>query len=673
MSGNILIRVIRSLRQALYHGNIFLDFQRASGPNGRDGLENKEPDLAGLDTEKATIHLRLLATSDLHVHILPYDYYSGRASERLGLARTASLIERARREATNCLLFDNGDFLQGSPLGDYIARSGRLGSGDAHPILAAMNYLRYDAATLGNHEFSHGLDFLIDALAGAAFPVVSANVLLAAGQQQNTPFVPPYVLLDRQVIDQQGKAHAIKIGVIGFAPPQIMIWERHHLEGKLTTRDIIVAAKACIPRMRREGADLVIALSHSGIGADEASDGMENASTALASVAGIDAVITGHSHLVFPSGDFTSTDKRDAILGTLCGKPAVMPGFYGSHLGIIDLYLAPHSTGFTVRSHRSEARPIWRRDETGATRALVPDHAGVVSVVSKAHEAALAWASRPVGWSNTPLHSFFALVTQSPVIALVGAAQAHHVAEMLADTPFADLPVLASVAPFKAGGRGGPDNYTDVPAGEMLLRHAADLYIHPNTSAAIRMTGTEIHSWLEYAAGLYNQIQPGSQDSPLINPEFPSFNFDMICGLGFQIDLSQPGRFDMRGNLINPNSQRIRNLCYADRPLDAFASFAIATNNYRIAANSGVLSPDENRILYQSNQSNRDVLLRYLAKKFPRPDVAAPGWCFAPMPGTTVTFDSSPKALSHLADVPSLQLTAIGPTETGFMRFRLHL
>ena len=207
----------------------------------------------------------------------------------------------------------------------------------------------------------------------------------------------------------------------------------------------------------------------------------------------------------------------------------------------------------------------------------------------------------------------------------------------------------------------------------MLLRHAADLYIHPNTSAAIRMTGAEMLGWLEFAAGLYNQIQPGSQDSPLINPDFPSFNFDMICGLGFQIDLSQPSRFDERGNLINPHSQRIRNLSYTGQPLDPFASFAIATNSYRIAANSGVLPPDENRILYQSNQSNRDVLLRYLAQNGTLPDVAPSGWGFVPMRNTTVTFDTSPKALSHLAGLPPLQVTAIGPTQTGFMRFRLNL
>lgn len=657
----------------LHHGNTHLDLQRAESPENQPAPDTTQTETAGHQGPKGTIHLRLLATSDLHVHILPYDYYTDHGNDRVGLARTATLMQQARAEAANCLLFDNGDFLQGSPLGDYIAQQGVLRPGDVHPILAAMNHLGYDAATLGNHEFSHGLDFLTSALEGAAFPVVSANVLQANGPHQNMPLVHPYVMLDRTLTDQHGKTHRVKIGVIGFTPPQIMIWDQHNLAGKITTRDVILMAKTYLPQMRQVGADLIIALSHSGIGAADAEDDMENASTALAALAGIDAVITGHSHLVFPSDDFTSTEQIDSVAGTLCGKPAVMPGFNGSHLGVIDLYLSPHGTGFKVLAHRSEARPIWGRADSGATLALVASHPDVVDVVASAHQETLVWTNRHVGDTPVPLHSYFALIGQSAAIDLVAKAQTHHVAAALADTPFAHLPVLASVAPFKAGGRGGPDNYTDVPAGEVLLRHAADLYIHPNTSAAIRMTGAEIADWLEYAAGIYHQIQPGSLDSALINKDFPSFSFDMICGLGFQIDLSQPARFDQRGTLINSDHQRIRSLTFEGKALDPAASFAIATNSYRIAANPGFLQPDDNRILYQSDISNRDVLLRYLALPNASADLTSVDWRFASMPHTTVTFETSPDAVAHLQQQTNNRLEPLGLTPAGFLRFRLHL
>ncbi|MCB2123743.1 MAG: 2',3'-cyclic-nucleotide 2'-phosphodiesterase, partial [Rhodobacteraceae bacterium] len=119
-------------------------------------------------------HLRIMETTDLHVHVFPYDYYSDKPVDTVGLARTAAIIEAIRAEATNALLIDNGDFLQGNPMGDYIAYERGMKDGDMHPVIQAMNTLGFDGSTLGNHEFNYGLDFLLKSVAGANFPVVSA-------------------------------------------------------------------------------------------------------------------------------------------------------------------------------------------------------------------------------------------------------------------------------------------------------------------------------------------------------------------------------------------------------------------------------------------------------------------------------------------------------------------
>lgn len=633
------------------------------GPN-KDPRDQKSPIKA---PPFADIHLRLLATSDLHVHLLPFDYYTGTPTDRFGLARTASLIATARAEVENCLLFDNGDFLQGSPLGDYIVQSWGRYAGNIHPMLAAMNHLGYDAGTLGNHEFNYGLDFLTAAIARASFPIVSANVRLSNAQ----PLVPPYVILDRTIRDSQGRQHTIKIGVIGFTPPQILLWDRKHLAGHLTTTDIVDAAITSLPQMQRDGADIIIALSHSGIGATDATPGMENASTALAQLDGIDAVVTGHSHLVFPSGDFISTNAVDAARGTLWGKPAVMSGFYGSHLGVIDLILQRKDGQYTVQDHRAQARPIWHRASATKGTALVASDTSLTSLLSAVHHETLNWADKPIGHSDIPLHSFFALVTDAPALQLVANAQAQHVKMALSTTAFADLPVLASVAPFKAGGRGGPENYTDVPAGDVMLRHAADLYIHPNTIAALRMTGAEIADWLEYAVCIFNHIPPGSVDAPLINPDFPSFNFDVIFGLDFQIDLGQPPRCHLRGDIINPQSRRISKLSYQGLPIDPKQSFAVATNSYRIATNAGFLAKADEHVLFQSPTTNLDSVLDHFATRSQLPRTTSRS--FTAMPGTSVTFDTSPKALTHVAELGDLSVEPIGPTLSGFLRFRLRL
>ena len=650
-----------------------MDSKNAFAPTLGPDREAQDRSLLPDTTMQCDVHLRLLATSDLHVNILPYDYYAGASTDRLGLARTASLIVAARAEVENCLLFDNGDFLQGSPMGDYMAQSRGLVDGDTHPMITAMNHLGYDAGTLGNHEFNYGLEFLNMSLAGAKFPIVAANICLSDGLTPGKTFVPPYVILNRTVVDKLGAKHPIKIGVIGFTPPQILIWDHRHLHGKLTTQDIVDAAAAYVPQMQNEGVDLIIALSHSGIGPIEATPRMENASTALARIAGIDVVIAGHSHLVFPSDDFSRSDFVDPVNGTLCGKPAVMPGSYGAYLGVIDLFLSIESGHYKIREHKTEARPIWHRDALGNETALVESHAGIVNITTAVHQQTVEWTSKPIGHTDLPLHSFFALLTETPALELVAAAQVLHVKTALSTTPFAHLPVLASVAPFKAGGRGGPKNYTSVPAGEMLLRHASDLYIHPNTSAAIRVSGAEIANWLEYAVGIFNQIPPGSSDVPLINADFPSFNFDMIFGLRFQIDLALPARFDVRGSLMNPESHRIVGLTYLGAPLNPKQDFAIATNSYRVAANRDHVSQDKGRVIYQSTQSNLDLVLQYFASGKVNLPAEHSNRRFASMPGTTVTFDTSPAALAHIEDLQDMRIEPIGLTAAEFLRFRLYL
>ncbi|MEL7092986.1 MAG: metallophosphoesterase, partial [Pseudomonadota bacterium] len=229
-------------------------------------------------------HLRIMETTDLHVHIWPYDYYADRERDTMGLARTAAIIGDIRAEATNSVLYDNGDFLQGNPMGDYMAYERGMKEGDMHPIITALNTLGFDASTLGNHEFNYGLDFLMKSLAGANFPVISANVVKTPGADptKDVTLVPPYVIMDKEVIDGAGEAHNLKIGLIGFVPPQIMNWDRKHLEGNVIARDIIESAKAYVPVMKEQGADIIIALSHSGIAEADHTEFMGNAAIPLA-------------------------------------------------------------------------------------------------------------------------------------------------------------------------------------------------------------------------------------------------------------------------------------------------------------------------------------------------------------------------------------------------------
>jgi len=622
-------------------------------------------------------HLRLMETTDIHVNVFPYDYYADKPNETMGLSRTATIIDSIRAEATNALLIDNGDVLQGNPMGDFMAYQHGMKDGDVHPVIKAMNTLGYEVGTLGNHEFNYGLDFMFKVLAGANFPFVCANLTkgqLASDPRNDDLFFKPYLILDKVIKDGAGKETPIKIGFIGFVPPQIMLWDIKNLEGKAQTRDIVEAAKAWVPVMKEQGADIVIALSHSGIDGTAPSDRMENASLYVAAVEGIDAVFTGHQHLVFPGPKtWDGIQGADPVKGTLQGKPAVMAGFWGSHLGLIDLLLEKDGKGWKIVDFTCEARPIYHRDDKKKVIADVGDKKEVVEAAKAEHEATLAYVRTPVGKSVAPLYSYFALVADDPSVQIVSQAQSWYIKDMLKETAYKDLPILSAAAPFKCGGRNGVDYYTDVPAGAIAIKNVADLYLYPNTVQAVVISGAQVKNWLEMSAAMFNQITAGAKDAPLLNQTFPSYNFDIIDGVTYQIDLSQKRRFDDDGKLVEAGSDRIQNLQFGGKPIDLEKKFLVVTNNYR--AGGGGKFPDigKDKVVYQAPDTNRDVIVRYIHDQGTINPTADGNWTFKPMPGTTVVFDSAPKARDYLADLKSVKVEDVGDGADGFRTFRLML
>ncbi len=620
-------------------------------------------------------HLRILSTTDLHCHVFPYDYYADRPSDTFGLARTASIIEAIRAEATNTLLVDNGDYLQGNPMGDYIAYSRGMKEGDIHPVIAGMNSLGYDAGTLGNHEFNYGVEFMDLVNAGAEFPVVCANFArsLGATPREDALHLPPYVILERTLTDGAGATHPIKVGLIGFVPPQIMLWDRGHLDGAYAVRDINEAAAAWVPEMREAGAEIVIALAHSGIQAGPATEMMEDAAVQLAALNGIDAVVSGHSHRVWPSEDF-SGEGLDPAAGTLMGTPAVMAGFWGSHMGLIDLMLERDGNAWRVAAFESEARPIYERVD-GKAQPLVGDYEPTLAAVAAIHEETLDYVRAEVGRSTAPLQSYFAVVSDDPSVQIVSQAQTWYVTEMLKGTEWENMPVLSAAAPFKAGGRGGPAYYTDVPAGPIAIKNVADLYLYPNTVQAVAITGAEVKDWLERSAGIFNQITPGEPDQVLLNSGFPTYNFDTIDGVTYAIDVTQPSKYDTDGNLVNPVASRIVDLAYDGAPIDPGAMFVVATNNYRASGGGSFPGADGSTVILVAPDTNRDAIVRFIVAEGEISPAADGNWHLAPAGGASVLYDTGPAAAAYLDDVRArgLVIEPAGDTEEGFARYAITL
>lgn len=634
--------------------------------------------LIAASVNAATVDLRIMETTDLHSNMMDFDYYKDTATEKFGLVRTASLINAARNEVKNSVLVDNGDLIQGSPLGDYMAAKG-LKAGDIHPVYKALNTLDYAVGNLGNHEFNYGLDYLHKALAGAKFPYVNANII---DVKTKKPLFTPYLIKETDVVDKEGNTQTLKIGYIGFVPPQIMTWDKANLSGKVTVNDITETARQYVPEMRANGADVVVVIAHSGLSADPYQTMAENSVYYLSKVPGVDAIMFGHAHAVFPSKDFADINGADIAKGTLNGVPAVMPGMWGDHLGVVDLVLNNDSGKWQVTGAKAEARPIY---DAAAKKSLAAEDKKLVGILKADHDATREFVSKPIGKSADNMYSYLALVQDDPTVQVVNNAQKAYVEHFIQGDPdLAKLPVLSAAAPFKVGGRkNDPASFVEVEKGQLTFRNAADLYLYPNTLVVVKASGKEVKEWLECSAGQFNQIDVhSSKPQSLINwDSFRTYNFDVIDGVEYQIDVSQPARYDGECQTVNPQAERIKNLTFNGKPVDPNAIFLVATNNYR-AYGGKFAGTGDSHIAFASPDENRSVLAAWIGAESKRAGEIHPAadnnWRLAPVHSDTkldIRFETSPsdKAAAFIKEKGQYPMNKVATDDIGFAIYQLDL
>lgn len=532
--------------------------------------------LAPLASPQERTTVTVLASTDLHGNIYPVDYYTDKSARR-GLAKIATLVREARAEKPDALLVDCGDTIQGSPLESVyqtLVRTGRppldlpfqaeLFRHD--PMMAVMNALRYDAMTLGNHEFNFGLGNLERARADAAFPWLSANTAVAPGGTQK-PF-PAYMVKT---------VGGVKVAVIGITTPAVPSWEKPEHLGAYRFGPARAAVERAVAELRRaERPDLIVAAVHAGL---DRPPSPENPVAEVAQVAGIDAIVFGHTH-------------REVAGERLGDVLVVQPRNFGGSLARLDFTLERlPAGGWRVTGKTSRLIPV-----TDAT-AADPE---VLRLARPYHELAERYLDTPVAESPKSMDGRLGRVEDTPLVDAVQTVQLHYAG--------ADVSFTALFNPR-----------VSVPKGPVTVRQLAALYIYDNELYAIEGTGRMVKEALENAARYFVSCHGDTcATPPLTNPQVLGFNFDMAEGVDYVIDLTRPA------------GDRICNLTWKGKPLAAGQKLRIAINNYRAAGSAGYSMFTGAPILWKSGEDIRDLMVRYYTERKVLPAEADGNWRIVP-------------------------------------------
>lgn len=495
-------------------------------------------------SSNASFDLIVAATTDVHGRLRGWDYYTGSSDSTRGLARAVTIVDSLRAIAPDrVVLVDAGDLLQGNPL-TYVAA--RIAPSRPHPVIAAMNSAAYDAAAIGNHEFNYGLATLDAAISDARFPFLAANARLPSGESA----YPAWRMVKRG---------PVSIAIVGATTPGAMVWDRDSLRGRLEVRGIIPDVRLAVNEARSAGADVIVVVVHSGLSGESSYDtvasglGGENVSARIAhEVEGVDLIVYGHSHQEMP----------DTTIGSTL---LMQPRNWATRVAIAHLNLV-----------RNGSR--WRVEARGGGVVQAVGHAEnqrILDVTRSAHETTVKYVTTVIGQTPVAWSADSSRVMDTPLTDFILEVQRRAAGADLAST---------AVFSLDAGLRPGDVTVADV----------AQLYPYENTLKAVRITGRQLREYLEFSARYFGTA--GTAEPP-VDPNMPGYNFDIVAGADYTIDVSRP------------RSARIVSLSVNGRAVGDEDSFSLALNNYRQSGGGGYAMLRGAPVVYEGQTEIRQLLV----------------------------------------------------------------
>lgn len=567
--------------------------------------------MAYADTGQIGAELVLLSTTDLHGYVFPVNYFNGK-DLRGTLSRAATLIKNQRQNHENVMLFDVGDTIQGSQLVYYWGVVNPSHSRNLEHVMAkAMNYLGYDAMVLGNHEFQIGRDNLLSFVKDADFPVLSANTVFTG---TNDLVFEPYALIEKELNDGE----KLNVGVIGLTTPRWVQWYGGMVGYEFDSTGMYEAAEKFVPEMKEKGADIIVALIHGGLSDEETKEVTagedllpEHDVLRIArQIPDLDVIFYGHTHKVNTQKVANEISGREVLL--------VQGKWHGRGIGKAILNLAKDSNGsWEIVSSVGDVSLV-----TDDANQPVEPNQDLLSHVQSYHDEAMEYMETVIGESKVELNSKTSRYADTSLFQLIAKAQRWGVEVLYKDVAEEALknPILSMVAPFLTGAN-GEDDYTMIKPGKIALKDVGAIYLYDDLLQAIEIDGKTLKAYLERSAENFLQVTPDAGYQPILNPDFHGYYFDMIEGLKYDIDITQPV------------GSRIKNLTFQEREILDSEKFTLLVPNFRAGGGGGFPGTGpEAKVLFNLTEGieTRDVLIEYI-KEFGTIDLEAThDWSLVP-------------------------------------------
>lgn len=512
---------------------------------------------ADAETNSEMLSLTILGTTDVHGNLWDYSYEDA-TQKNLGLAKISTVVQETRKQNPNTLLIDNGDNIQGTLLTDdlYNVKPDLLTQ--THPMIAAMNYMGYDAMTLGNHEFNFGLDLIKKIESEANFPLLSANTYQKA---TNTNFVKAY---------QIKEVNGVKVGILGLTIPHIPIWDGAKVDS-LVFHSLREEAKKQVKILKEtEQVDVIVASIHAGL---DNKDPEAAAINVIEEVPEIDAFIVGHDHKDI-ARKITDINGKEKPVGAVqdTGTGVVKINLKLAQDEVTAKWAVADSTVEVVKTANYPA------DET------------LKSLTQNYHDTVNNFVKEPVATASgdfLPPQE----VPGIPEAQLKPTALISLINNVQKEVTGADI---SAAALFKAS--------SSLPAGPVTFANIFDIYKYPNTLIGVEINGAQLKQYMEKQGAYYNQYQPGDVTISF-NQNIRVYNYDMFSGVDYKIDISKPV------------GERIVQLTYQGKAVQDTDTFKLAINNYRYEGlvSSGIITAQP---YYESDPITlRSSIVEYVKNK----------------------------------------------------------